>query len=114
MTVALVFVGGGIGAVLRYLATLVIGGPVATLVVNVAGGFAIGLLAGTLPPGSSQLRLLFMTGLLGGFTTFSAFGLDTLALWQRGQPAQAAAYVVASVALSLAATVAGFAVSRLA
>ena len=113
MSVALVFVGGGLGAVLRYLATLVIGGPVATLAVNVAGGFAIGLLAGTLPPGSSQ-RLLFMTGLLGGFTTFSAFGLDTLALWQRGQPAQAAAYVVASVALSLAATVAGFAVSRLA
>ena len=114
MSVALVFVGGGLGAVLRYLATLLIGGPVATLAVNVSGSFVIGLLAATLPPDASQLRLLFMTGLLGGFTTFSAFSLDALGLWQRGQAGSAAVYVTASVALSLAAAVAGVAVSRLA
>ena len=114
MSVALVFVGGGLGAVLRYLATLLIAGPIATLAVNVAGSFAIGLLAATLPPDASQLRLLFMTGLLGGFTTFSAFSLDALGLWQRGQSGQAAAYVAASVVLSLAAAVAGAACARLA
>ncbi len=109
---ALVFVGGGLGAVLRYLATLVIGGPIATLAVNVAGGVAIGWLAGTLSQDASQMRLLLMTGVLGGFTTFSAFGLETITLWQRGEPVQAGVYVAASVVLSLAATVAGFAVSR--
>ncbi|MGI8931338.1 MAG: CrcB family protein [Sphingomicrobium sp.] len=51
--------------------------------------------------------------MLGGFTTFSAFSLDALTLWQRGLPAQAAAYVIGSVVLSLAATVAGFAMWRL-
>lgn len=114
MNILLVFVGGGLGSALRYLATLLIGGPVATLAVNVAGSFVIGLLAATLPPEGSQMRLLFMTGLLGGFTTFSAFSLDALGLWQRGQAGAAAAYVALSVALSLAAAVAGVAVSRLA
>ena len=114
MSIALVFIGGGLGAVLRYLATLLIGGPIATLAVNISGSFVIGLLAATLPPDASQLRLLFMTGLLGGFTTFSAFSLDALGIWQRGQSGQAVAYVAASIALSLAAAVAGVACARLA
>ena len=108
----LVFIGGGLGALLRYLAALIVGGPIATLGVIVAGGFVIGLLAGALPADASQLRLFLMTGLLGGFTTFSAFSLDALALWQRGQPGHAAAYVIASVLLSLAAAAAGLALSR--
>lgn len=112
MAALLIFVGGGTGALLRYLAALLIGGPVATLAVNVAGGFAIGLLAATLPPGDHPARLLLMTGLLGGFTTFSAFSLDAVALVQQGQPVRAAAYVVLSVGLSLTAAAVGLALAR--
>jgi CrcB protein len=53
-----------------------------------------------------------MTGLLGGFTTFSAFSLDAVTLWERGETMQAAAYVAASVVLSLAALMAGLFVAR--
>ena len=113
MTAALlVFAGGGSGALLRYLATLAIGGPLATLCVNVAGSFAIGLLAARLPLDSHAARLL-MTGLLGGFTTFSAFSLDTVLLAQRGQPGAALAYAAASVILSLAAAALGLTLARI-
>lgn len=108
----LVFVGGGIGSLLRYLAALAVGGPLATLTVNVAGCFAIGLIAAAVPPPMVAVRLFFITGLLGGFTTFSAFGLDALTLWQGGQPGQAALYVAATLALSLAAVALGFLVAR--
>lgn len=107
----LVFVGGGLGALLRYLAALAVGGPLATLTVNLAGSFAIGLLAAMIPGEETQLRLFFMTGILGGFTTFSAFSLDAIALYQRGQPAAALAYVAATVLLGLAAA-AGLALGR--
>ena len=112
MGALLVFVGGGLGSLLRYLAALLVGGPLATLTVNVAGSFAIGLLAAAIPHDASQLRLFFLTGLLGGFTTFSAFSLDALGLWQRGALAPAAAYILASVLISLAAAAAGLAVAR--
>jgi len=59
-----------------------------------------------------ELRLLLVTGFLGGFTTFSAFSLDTIALYERGQVTTAAVYVLASVVLSLAATFAGMAAIR--
>ena len=108
----LVFLGGGIGAVLRYMAGLAVGGTLATLTVNVAGCFAIGTIAAAVPAHMVAIRLFFITGLLGGFTTFSAFGLDTYALWHRGQPGQAALYVAASVFLSLAAVALGFLVAR--
>jgi CrcB protein len=58
------------------------------------------------------MRLLVTTGFLGGFTTFSAFSLDTLVLWERGQPALAAAYVSATLALSLGGVVAGLMLAR--
>lgn len=105
--------GGAIGSVLRYAAgrgmTLWLGAafPYGTLLVNIAGSFAIGLLASWFAAkGSaddSALRLLLITGVLGGFTTFSAFSLDTVLLWERGQAPLAALYVLLSVGVSLAA-----------
>jgi CrcB protein len=122
MGYALVFLGGGLGAALRHgvnRAALAWFGPtipVGTLVVNIVGSLAMGLLIGILaavPGGTSQhVRLFLATGLLGGFTTFSAFSLDALTLWERGQPLAAFGYVVATVALSLAAVGAGFLLSR--
>jgi CrcB protein len=119
---ALVFLGGGLGAALRHgvnRAALALFGPAipaGTIIVNVVGSLAMGLLIGILaavPGGTSQnLRLFVATGVLGGFTTFSAFSLDALTLWERGQSAAAIAYVVGSVALSLAAIAAGFLLSR--
>lgn len=100
MGAVLVFVGGGLGALLRYLVSLAVEGPLATLADNVVGSFLIGLMV-AVPAGN--LRLLLAVGLLGGFTTFSAFSLDALRLWQRGEPLLAAAYVAGSVLLSLAA-----------
>jgi len=96
----LVFVGGGLGALLRYLAGLLAQGPLTTLAINVSGSFAIGLLV-AIPAG--PLRLFLAVGLLGGFTTFSAFSLDTIQLWQRGQAGLALAYVLGTTILSLAA-----------
>ncbi|MEO8141023.1 MAG: fluoride efflux transporter CrcB [Sphingomicrobium sp.] len=114
-----VFVGGGLGAVLRWLVgrwTLDwfgTGFPVGTLAVNVVGSFAIGLAVGALDGVGHTGRLFFVTGLLGGFTTFSAFSLDAMTMWQRGDATQAVLYVAASVLLSLAAAFAGLAASRL-
>jgi CrcB protein len=119
---ALVFLGGGLGAALRHgvnklsLAAFGPGIPAGTLIVNIVGSLIMGLLIGTLaavPGGTSQnLRLFLATGLLGGFTTFSAFSLDALTLYERGQPGAALAYVLASVILSLLAIAGGFFVSR--
>jgi CrcB protein len=118
----LVFVGGGIGSALRHgvnrLASGVLGPgfPAATIIVNVGGSLAMGLLIGALAavPGgvSHQMRLFLATGLLGGFTTFSTFSLDALTLWERGQAGAALLYVLASVVLSLLAIAAGFFLSR--
>jgi CrcB protein len=91
--------------------------PFGTLAVNVLGSFLMGLLVATLAEGSAATqpwRLFLATGVLGGFTTFSAFSLDALTLWQRGQVGAALLYVAASVLLSLAAIAAGFAIARLA
>lgn len=117
----LVFVGGGLGAVARHgmgragLALLGPGFPWWTFGVNLIGSFLIGLAAGlfgALETGH-QTRLFLTTGFLGGFTTFSAFSLDALTLWERGAPMQAALYVLGSVILSLSAAVAGLMLSRL-
>jgi len=118
----LVFVGGGFGAMARHgvnragLAMLGPGFPWWTLAINVAGSFTIGLLAGlfgALETGHNA-RLFLITGFLGGFTTFSAFSLDALALWERGQPLQAGLYILGSVILSLIAAALGLMLSRLA
>jgi CrcB protein len=118
----LVALGGGLGAAGRHLvnvASLRLFGPhfpVGTLVVNVLGGFLMGLLAGWLAlrgsGGGQALRLFLATGVLGGFTTFSAFSLDAYLLWERGEVGQTAAYIAASVLLSIGALVAGLATMR--
>jgi len=108
----LVFVGGGLGALLRYLAALLVEGPLAIFAVNISGSFAIGLIAATIPLEESNLRLFLLTGMLGGFTTFSAFSLDALNFAQRGELGAAAAYVLATVLVSLAAAALGVAVAR--
>jgi CrcB protein len=118
----LVFVGGGMGAAARHainragLAVLGPGFPWWTLAVNVSGSFAIGLLAGlfgAMETGQNA-RLFVITGFLGGFTTFSAFSLDALTLWERGAPIQAGMYIVGSMVLSLLAAAVGLMLSRLA
>jgi CrcB protein len=116
----LVALGGGIGAAARHLVNvgaLRLFGPafpVGTLAVNVIGGFLMGLLAGWLASrtaGDAALRLFLGTGVLGGFTTFSAFSLDAVVLWQRGA-LPAVLYVAASVVLSIGAVLAGVALMR--
>lgn len=112
----LVFIGAGIGGALSHgvnLAALCVFGsgfPVSTLIINVAGSLVMGIVAEywAIKSGLSQpMRLFLTTGILGGFTTFSAFSLDTALLWERGQPLIAMAYAVASVALSVGALFGG-------
>ncbi len=113
-----VFVGGGLGSVLRWLvgkwtlAWFGYGFPVGTLAVNVAGSLAIGIAIGALEGVGQPNKLFFVTGFLGGFTTFSAFSLDALTLWQRGEALTAALYVIATVVLSLGAAALGWAFFR--
>jgi CrcB protein len=106
----LVALGGAVGSVLRHLVSLAAsaalgaGFPWGTLAVNAAGSAAIGALASLGVQGDA--RLLLVTGLLGGFTTFSAFSLETAQLWQRG-PWLAALYVAASLGGGFAGFAAG-------
>ena len=118
MTYALSFValGGGLGASLRYLALLAWPAPWGTVAINVAGSFLIGLLAVPLllsERGAHPLAPLLLTGVLGGFTTFSAFSLDTLRLIEGGRLGAAVLYVGGSVALSLLACGLGLFLGRL-
>lgn len=118
----LVMTGGALGAGARYLASgaalawLGAAFPWGTLVVNLAGGLLMGVLAGSLARLSAgePWRLFLGVGVLGGFTTFSAFSLDTVTLVQRGQIVPAFGYVLLSVAGSIAALVAGLGLVRLA
>ncbi|MDQ2091915.1 fluoride efflux transporter CrcB [Marimonas arenosa] len=108
-----VAIGGAIGAAARYLVNVGAmrvmgpGFPWATLAVNIAGSFLMGVLVVVLAhkDGSTRLAPLLMTGMLGGFTTFSAFSLDALTLWERGNIGLTAFYITASVLLSLGAIV---------
>ena len=88
--------------------------PVGTLAVNVAGSLAIGMLAAWLSERepNEATRLLLMTGVLGGFTTFSAFSLETMHLFQRGEPGKAILSVIAQVVLGVVAAWLGFAALR--
>jgi len=114
-----VALGGALGASARYLTSVAAmrlvgpGFPWATLTVNILGSFLMGVLVVVLArEGGFRAAPFLMTGVLGGFTTFSAFSLDTLTLFERGQVALAGGYVVASVGLSLAAIVVGMALTR--
>ncbi|MDP1618877.1 fluoride efflux transporter CrcB [Phenylobacterium sp.] len=115
----IVAAGGALGAVARYGVGRVLpasGWPWATLTVNVVGGLLMGLLAGWLAfrggANSESLRLFAAIGLLGGFTTFSAFSLETALMIERRQLAMAGGYVAASVALSVLALFIGLMVAR--
>lgn len=113
-----VALGGAIGSSARFGVGLVLvrdgnGFPVAVLTVNVVGSFLMGIAVVYLGQKSlPHLTPLFMTGLLGGFTTFSAFSLEAYSLFERGAVGQAAAYVALSVILSLAALAAGIFIMR--
>ncbi|WP_439109669.1 fluoride efflux transporter CrcB [Lentibacter sp.] len=114
-----VALGGAVGASLRYLASVGAvrlighGFPWATLFVNVLGSLAMGALVALLAQkDATRFAPLLMTGLLGGFTTFSAFSLDAVTLYERGQIGAAASYVTASVVLSIAALFAGMALMK--
>jgi CrcB protein len=116
-----VFIGGGLGAALRHgvnlTAARLLGAafPYATLIENVTGSLVMGLLAGYFAfkgDVGQHWRLLFTTGILGGYTTFSAFSLDTILLYERGEAGLAILYVVLSVALAIGGLVAGLALMR--
>lgn len=116
-TLLLVALGGALGSAARYLVTVAAlrlagpGFPAGTMAVNIAGSFLMGVLAVSLAR-HGQVAPFLMTGILGGFTTFSAFSLDAITLWMRGQTVVAAAYVLGSVVLSVAALLAGMAAGK--
>jgi fluoride exporter len=110
MNALIVFLGGGLGAALRHGVNVAVartfgtGFNYATLFENVSGSLVMGLLVGyfAFKSGLSQhWRLFLTTGVLGGYTTFSAFSLDTILLYERGELGLAALYVILSVALSV-------------
>ncbi len=113
--------GGALGALARFGVSALVAPlagtrfPLATLVINVSGCIAMGVLyvliveRAALPP---EWRNFLMIGFLGAYTTFSAFSLDALALWQNGHPALAALYVGLSVMLCLAGTLGGLLLTR--
>jgi CrcB protein len=116
----LVFIGSGIGGMLRHavwLASLKLLGPTfpyGTLAINVTGAALMGIVIGLFAArgGSGEVRLFLTTGVIGGFTTWSAFTLDVVTLWERGQVFSAAGYAIASFALSLAVLFAMMVVAR--
>ncbi|AVX04413.1 fluoride efflux transporter CrcB [Maritalea myrionectae] len=122
MSYLLVGLGGAFGAMGRFgVGQLIMrwgltGWPYATLAVNIVGSFLMGLvialLARTTPEWSHSARLLLATGFCGGFTTFSAFSLDFIALYERGQMLSALMYLGLSVILSIAALFAAMALVR--
>ncbi len=114
-TLLQVAAGGAIGAAARYATGVgvarvfgVTGFPLGVLTVNVVGSFLMGVLVVWLARrGLTHLTPFLLTGILGGFTTFSAFSLEAVTLFERGQVGQAALYVLLSVVLSIAGLVAG-------
>jgi CrcB protein len=121
MNYLLVFIGGGLGSSLRHFINVVslralgTAFPYHTFIINITGSTVMGLIAGYLAfkGGVAQSwRLFLMTGILGGYTTFSAFSLDAALLYERGEIGLALVYVLGSVALSLAGLFAGLALVR--
>ena len=121
MTYLLVFFGGGLGASLRHAVNMACAKgfgtafPYGTFIINISGSIVMGLIAGYLAfkgEASQPWRLFLMTGILGGYTTFSAFSLDTALLYERGEIGLAALYVLGSVVLSIAGLFAGLALVR--
>jgi CrcB protein len=109
----LVAVGGALGSVARYGAGVLVGRawgsdfPLGTMLINIVGSLIMGLLVGYLtrftPPWQAEARLFVAVGILGGFTTFSSFSLDTIAMMERGDVGEAIAYVLICVLVGVAA-----------
>lgn len=121
MNYVLVFVGGGLGASLRHTVNIAcarcIGTafPYGTFIINITGSIVMGLIAGYLAfkgEASQHWRLFLMTGILGGYTTFSAFSLDAALLYERGDLGLALFYVLGSVVFSIGGLFAGLALMR--
>src|SRR3954449_12632994 len=121
MNYLLVFVGGGVGSTLRHVINVVSSRvlgtafPYHTFIINITGSTVMGLIAGYLAfkgDASQPWRLFLMTGVLGGYTTFSAYSLDAALLYERGELGLAALYVIGSVVLSIAGLFAGLALVR--
>jgi len=114
----LVFAGGGIGALFRYMISLFVkntssGFPTSTFWVNVTGCFLIGILFSVLKMDNQNLRLLLIVGLLGGFTTFSSFGMETIQLFNSGNYRIAFFYVILSNICGLGAVYFGTKISSI-
>ncbi|MEI9803561.1 MAG: fluoride efflux transporter CrcB [Pseudolabrys sp.] len=116
-----VFLGGGIGAALRHGINMAVGRalgtafPYGTLLINITGSLVMGIVAAYFAfkgDASQHWRLFLTTGILGGYTTFSAFSLDAALLYERGELGLAALYVITSVAISIAGLFAGLALVR--
>jgi CrcB protein len=121
MNYLLVFVGGGLGATVRHAVNMMCARafgthfPFGTFLINVSGSIVMGLIAGYLAfkgSAAQPWRLFVMTGVLGGYTTFSAFSLDAALLYERGEIGLAALYAVGSVVLAVAGLFAGLALVR--
>jgi len=122
--VLIVFLGGGVGSVVRHGFNLGIGRlwpndfPLATFIINILGSFLMGVVVAWFAfrwgggGWSQHTRLLLTTGFLGGFTTFSTFSLDTALLWERDAYAVAAVYVAVSVLIGVVGLFAGLALVR--
>ena len=119
----LVGIGGALGAMARYWAGTAIGSlsngfPTATFLVNIVGSIAMGLLIGFLaratPQYQNEIRLFVAVGIFGGFTTFSTFSLDAIALIERGDYLLAAVYIVGSVLFALVGLMLGLTAMRVA
>ena len=117
----LVFVGGGLGSTLRHTINILsqrwlgTAFPYHTFIINITGSTVMGLIAGYLAfkgEASQPWRLFLMTGVLGGYTTFSAYSLDAALLYERGELGLAALYVIGSVVLSIAGLFGGLALVR--
>jgi len=117
----LVFIGGGLGSSLRHTINIFCsrcfgtGFPYGTFIINITGSTVMGLIAGYLAfkgEASQPWRLFLMTGVLGGYTTFSAFSLDAALLYERGEIGLALFYVLGSVAFSVMGLFAGLALVR--
>jgi fluoride exporter len=117
----LVFIGGGLGSTLRHVVNIVCqrllgtNFPYHTFIINITGSTIMGLIAGYLAfkgDAAQSWRLFLMTGVLGGYTTFSAFSLDAAVLYERGEVGLTLLYVLGSVVLSILGLFAGLALVR--
>jgi CrcB protein len=121
MSYLLVFIGGGLGSTLRHLINVAcarymgLAFPYSTFIINITGSTVMGVVAGYLAlrgEASQSWRLFLMTGILGGYTTFSAYSLDAALLYERGEIGLASFYVLGSVVFSIAGLFAGLTLVR--